>query len=78
MYTIRIFKTQDCTRENVVESNLLPSEFSIFKYLFNRKRLINNDIEVYEDDTLIFVGCVGHFLYRLLEEFRDEIEKEMH
>lgn len=77
MYTIRIFKTQDCTRENLVESNVLSSEFSIFKYLFSKKRLFNNDVEVYEDDNLIFVGCVGHFLNRLLDEFKEEIEKEM-
>lgn len=77
MYTARIFRSKDCTRETLWQTYIYTEKFSLFKNLFIKKRLFNFDIEVYEGDTLIFVGCVGHFLNRMLDEFKEEISKEL-
>lgn len=77
MFTVRIFETMDCSCDNIIESDILPDELSMFKYLFIRKHMVKLDIEVYDNDTQIFTGSVGEFINILLNLFKEDLEKEM-
>lgn len=76
MYTVRIFETIDCSFDNIIESNILADEFALFKSLFMRKDMVYHDIQVYENDTLFYVGHVGDCIYYLLNCFKEELDKE--
>lgn len=78
MLTARIFETMDCSCDNIIESLIEPDEFKLFNHLFIRKHMVKLDIEVYCNDTLIFVGSVGEFINLLLNQFKEDLEKEMY
>lgn len=78
MYKARIFETMDYTCNNIIESLIELDKFMLFNHLFIRKHMVKLDIEVYSNDTLIFIGSVGEFINVLLNQFMDEIEKEMY
>lgn len=77
MYTVRIFESMDCSCDTIIESTILADEFALFRHMFFRKHMSKYDIEVYDNDSLFFVGSIAQFLYILLAQFKDEIDKEL-
>lgn len=77
MYTARIFESMDCSFDKIIESTILPDEFALFRHVFFRKHMSKYDIQIYHNDTLFYVGHIGQFLYTMLFQFKDEIDKEM-
>ena len=77
MFTARIFKTMNESCDNIIESLIEPDELTLFNNLFKRKHMAKFDIQVYINDNLFFIGCVGEYLNYLLFRFNEELEKEM-
>lgn len=78
MLTARIFETMDKSCDNIIESLIEPNVLYLFNHLFIRKHMVKLDIQVYSNDKLIFKGSVGEFINLLLNQFKEDLEKEMY
>lgn len=76
MYNTKLFRSKNRTFRSLINSHRSADKYSIFKYLFNRNCLIDLDIEVYQDGTLIFAGCVGEFINIFYSELKEATEQE--